>query len=116
MKKGLVLAIVAGLLASGSTAIGAKGGCDDNKNRHVEMVNDTDTDIISLYGSNIGADNWQEDVLGDSILPAGGKVTVNWDDGTCYCNYDFKAVYRDETITTKNGINVCKISNFRFYD
>jgi hypothetical protein len=116
VKKAIVLAIMASMLMSGSAAIGAKDGCDDGKNRRVQMVNDTDTDIVRLYGSNIGADSWQEDVLGDSILRAGSRVTVNWDDGTCYCNYDFKAVYRDETTSIQNGVNVCKISSFRFHN
>lgn len=116
MKKAIALAIAASVLTSGSAAIGAKGGCDDGKNRRVQMVNDTDTDIVRLYGSNIGADSWQEDVLGDSILRSGSRVTVNWDDGSCYCNYDFKAVYRDGTNSIKNGVNVCQISSFRFHN
>ena len=107
---------LASLAMTGSVADAAKGGCGDGKNRRVQMVNDTGTDIVRLYGSNVGADSWQEDVLGDSILRAGSSVTVNWDDGSCYCNYDFKAVYRDDTNSVKNGVNVCQISSFRFYD
>lgn len=116
MKRALVAAALASVLLTGSAGIAAKGGCDDGKNRRVSMVNDTGTDIIRLYGSNIGASDWEEDVLGDAILKAGHSVSVNWDDGTCYCNYDFKAVYRDETTSIKNGVNVCQISSFRFYD
>ncbi len=117
MKKALVVAAAASLLMSGSVAVNAaRGGCDDGKNRRVQMVNDTSTDITRLYGSNIGAESWQEDVLGDAILKAGRSVTVNWDDGSCYCNYDFKAVYRDGTNSIKNGVNVCQIASFRFHD
>lgn len=116
MKKiALSLAAISAVL-TGSSAVTAKGGCDDGKNRRVQMVNDTDTDIVRLYGSNIQQNSWQEDVLGDSILAAGRSVTVNWDDGTCYCNYDFKAVYRDNTTSVKNGVNVCTTSSFRFYN
>lgn len=106
----------AGLFFASTPAAEAQSGCTDGKDRRVKMVNDTSYDIIRLYGSNIGESSWQEDVLGSSILKRGTYVTVNWDDGTCYCNYDFKAVFSDDTETVENGVNVCTIASFRFYD
>jgi len=114
MKKTIACILVAAGLMVSSNAM-AKG-CSDGKNRRVVMVNDTTTDILRLYGSNVGADDWQEDVLGEEILAAGNRVRVNWDDGTCYCTFDFKAVYRDGTTSIKKGVNVCTIESFRFYD
>ena len=108
--------VSAGLFLGSSQPVEAQSGCNDGKNRRVTMVNDTSFDIIRLYGSNIGETSWQEDVLGSDILPRGRTVVVNWDDGTCYCNFDFKAEFSDNTTTIKNGVNVCTIASFRFHD
>lgn len=97
-------------------AAGAPAPCRDGKNRRVKMINDTRVAIHHLYGSNVGADDWQEDVLGEDVLGPGQTVTVNWDDGSCYCNFDFKAVFADGDTAIKRSINVCDVGNFRFYD
>jgi hypothetical protein len=39
---------------------------------------------------------------------------INFDDGTGYCKFDFKAEFSDGDEVVKNGIDVCEISSFRF--
>ena len=94
----------------------APAACNDGKNRRVRMQNDTRFTIVRLYGSRQSTDDWEEDVLGDGVLAPGRSVVVNWDDGTCACIYDFKAIYSDDDTSTKFGVNVCSISTFRFYE
>ena len=89
---------------------------DDGKNRRVRMINATSYTITRLYGSNVGERSWQEDVLGDSVLRPGNSVVVNWDDGSCYCEFDVKAVYSDGDTSIKNGIDVCRLASFRFVE
>lgn len=91
-------------------------GCSDGKNRRVRMVNATSYTIQRLYGSNESQTTWQEDVLGDSVLRPGTSVVVNWDDGSCYCVFDFKATYSDGDKSEKRGVDVCKLESFRFTD
>ncbi|WP_419809559.1 hypothetical protein [Sphingomonas sp.] len=91
-------------------------GCTDGKNRRVRMVNATSYTIQRMYGSNEGRTTWEEDVLGDSVLRPGNSVVVNWDDGTCYCVFDFKAVYSDGDTSTKRTVDVCRLETFRFVE
>lgn len=91
-------------------------GCGDGKNRRVRILNATSYSIQRLYGSNVGARSWQEDVLGDAVLRPGNSVTVNWDDGSCYCEFDIKAVYSDGDTSVKSGIDVCRLETFRFVE
>ena len=82
--------------------------------RRVVVVNNTSTAIQEFYASNTGQDDWQEDILGDNMLQPGGEVTVNIDDGSGYCKYDFRAVFEDSTEATKTGVNVCEVGRFSF--
>lgn len=91
-------------------------GCNDGKNRRVRMVNATSYTIERMYGSNEGRTSWEEDVLGDSVLRPGNSVVVNWDDGSCYCIFDFKAVFSDGDKSEKRGLDVCKLETFRFVE
>ena len=92
----------------------ATRGCNDGKNRRVRMINATSYTIERLYGSNVNRRTWEEDVLGEGVLRPGNSVVVNWDDGTCLCEFDIKAVYSDGDTSIKNAIDVCRLSSFRF--
>lgn len=82
--------------------------------RRVRIINETSYDIVRFYGSNVGTDSWEEDILGRDILRAGNSVMINFDDGSGYCIFDFKAVFDDGDEVIKERVNVCKIGSFRF--
>jgi hypothetical protein len=76
--------------------------------RRVNIINETSTDMIEFYASNIGTDDWEEDILGAYILEAGGSVVVNIDDGTGYCKFDFLGVFADGEEVLKRGVDVVR--------
>lgn len=82
--------------------------------RNVRIVNDTGFAIMEFYGSNQGTDSWEEDILGNDILRSGESVLIDFDDGSGYCKFDFKAVFDDGDVLTANGINVCKIGTYTY--
>jgi hypothetical protein len=84
--------------------------------RRVQINNVSSYDIVEFYASNTGTQDWQEDILGENILPSGSSAMVNIDDGTGYCKFDFLAVFDDgdEAISADN--NVCELSEFDFTD
>ena len=88
----------------------------DNHNRRVLVVNDTRHTLLRVYGSNVGTDQWEEDVLGSSTLDPGERVTVNFDDGTEYCNYDLKAVFDDGDEVIRRRFNVCTQSQWVIHE
>jgi hypothetical protein len=55
-------------------------------------------------------------VLGADVLRPGASVRVNWDDGSCACLFDFKAVYANGTETIRRRFNVCTESTWRIRD
>ncbi|MCG8671864.1 MAG: hypothetical protein MI867_20845, partial [Pseudomonadales bacterium] len=40
--------------------------------RRVRIVNDSGIDIVGFHGVNVDTREWQDSLLGDDILPAGG--------------------------------------------
>lgn len=84
------------------------------QDRHVEVVNETQHAIVQFYASNVDRGTWEEDILGESVLPVGQSVNINIDDGSGACMYDFKAVFDDGEELVRNGINVCTTSTYTY--
>ena len=82
--------------------------------RRVVVVNNTSTAIQEFYASNTGQNDWQEDILGNDMLQPGQEVTINIDDGSGYCKYDFRAVFEDGAEAIKAGVIVCEVGRFTF--
>ena len=82
--------------------------------RRVRIVNNTGYTMIAFYGSNQGTDSWEEDILGADVLPSGYSVVIDFDDGTGYCIFDFKAVFEDGDELTDFGNNICELGTFTY--
>jgi hypothetical protein len=82
--------------------------------RRVRIVNETGFTIVRFYGSNTGTDDWQEDILGEDVLPSGSSVIINFDDGTGYCKYDLRAIFDDGDEVTQSGVNICEVGTLTF--
>lgn len=88
----------------------------DRYNRTVLVVNDTSQTITHFYGSNTGAQDWEEDILDDEVLEAGEEVEINFDDDTGYCLFDFLAVLEDGSRHIEERFNVCDYGTITFTD
>jgi hypothetical protein len=82
--------------------------------RHVTIVNATNSTMVRFYASNSGRTSWEEDILGDRVLKPGQSVRINVDDGSGACVYDFRADFDDGDKLTRSSINVCEISTYRY--
>jgi hypothetical protein len=55
--------------------------------RRVRVVNGTNVTVTRFYASNTSRGDWEEDILGSSVLPAGHSVMINIDDGSGACQW-----------------------------
>ncbi len=99
------------VFAAASLLTAASASAED---RRVRIINETRYTIVRFYASNVSENDWEEDILGRDVLRPGQSVTVNVDDGTGYCLYDFKAVFDDGDELVRSRIDVCKISSYRY--
>ncbi len=84
------------------------------QNRVVTIVNQTGYVMVRFYGSNKGSTSWEEDILGNDVLGGYDSININFDDGTGYCIFDFKAVFSDGDEVVTKGVNVCEIPKFTY--
>lgn len=82
--------------------------------RRVRIINNTGYTIVRFYGSNKGTNSWEEDILGADVLRHNSSLVINFDDGTGYCKFDFKAVFDDGDELVKKDINICEIGTFTY--
>ncbi len=108
--RSLVLAAVA------VSAILAAAGQALAQDRHVRIINNSSSDIYEFYASNIDSQSWEEDILGEDILPAGYSVVIDIDDGSDHCKCDFRAIFSDGDEAVTEAVNVCEVTEFTYHD
>jgi len=85
-------------------------------NRRIRLINDTNRSIVEFHASNVGTNSWEEDILGRNVLAPGNEVTINLNDGSGYCKFDFLTVMRGGQQVVKRNVNICEIESYRIYE
>jgi hypothetical protein len=80
--------------------------------RKVEVVNSTNQALQEFYASNAKRASWEEDILGTDVLPPGRSISIDIDDGSGACVFDFLAVLEGGRKIEQRGVNVCEVSRF----
>lgn len=100
-----IAATAAAILIAGGIA---HASSNDGLNRHVVLHNTTDTTIYHIYATNSGSSNWLNDTLASNeVMVSDEEMNYNMDDGTGYCLYDIKAVFRNGEVRTGYKLNMC---------
>ncbi len=90
-------------------------GSNDGLNRVVSINNRTGMTMTYFYASSSASSTWGPDQLGPStVVPSGSSISINFDDGTGACTYDFRAKFSNGQELKKFGVNVCVISNYNY--
>lgn len=110
MLKLLTMSFVTAVVAVLSLAAAPANAQD----RHVQVINETQHAIVQFFASNVERGTWEEDILGENVLPVGQSANINIDDGSGACVYDFKAVFEDGQELVRNGIDVCTTSTYTY--
>jgi hypothetical protein len=80
------------------------------QDRRVRITNASNVTMNNFYASNTQRKNWEEDILGNSVVAPGQSVMVNINDGSGACMFDFRAVMANGRKVESYGMNVCQIS------
>jgi len=112
-KQGRFRTVVTAAVLAGALAMSAVAQAAD---RHVVISNRSSYTMRAFYASNITRGSWEEDILGRLVVPAGGRVRINIDDGSGHCRYDLKAVFAGGVRVVKYNVNVCALGSWTIYD
>lgn len=74
------------------------------------ILSNTGYPIERVYVSTSTKENWEEDVLGEDILPEGERTKIRFSSDEDACLWDLKVVYADEESAESQGINLCEVS------
>ena len=77
--------------------------------RRVLLINNSHETIREFHASNVSRSDFEEDILGDRVIPPGGQMVINIDDRSGYCRYDFLAVFNSGQRLVKSGVDVCTV-------
>ena len=102
------------LMAAAALVLSASAATADNIDRNVRIHNDTGVTLYRFYSTNSGATKWGSDVMGDSTLPSGSSMRLNFDNQYDYCEFDFKAEFSDGDVLESRNFNVCQERDFYY--
>lgn len=107
-------AIATTLLALPLVAITAKSALAEEM--RFTLNNATSHTLVEFYASPSNVDNWEEDILGSDVLPAGESATVTIADSRSECEYDIKGVFDDGESVEHFQVNLCNLNGgvYRF--
>lgn len=98
------LFLIAIVLLAGLAAGPAVAGTQD-----FTLVNQTGVEIYRLYVSETSNENWEEDVLGDSVLPDGARINIDFH-GRTACMWDMMVTDEQDNSVEWSAINLCEAS------
>lgn len=87
---------------------------DRAPSRPVLIVNATGQTITHFYASTPGFNVWEEDLLGENVIPNGASARVDVNNGSGRCRYDLRARLADGSEPFRPDVEVCGIAGYRF--
>jgi hypothetical protein len=90
-------------------AVAGPAGAQEAK-QDFKLVNKTGYELKALYVSPTNSDDWQEDILGQDVLPDGQVVNVHFSPKANTCLWDLKVTYSDDDSSAVwQKVNLCTI-------
>lgn len=75
-----------------------------------QLTNNSSHTIANFYTSPTATDNWEEDVFGEGVFPAGNTVSITIADGSTQCVYDMKFVTDEGVEFVESAIDLCTLA------
>jgi hypothetical protein len=105
-----LLLLVAAWLAS---ACAVSAFAQDRNDRRMDIINDTDRVVNSVYATNSTVKNWGRDLLGQDVIPSKQSYRFDFNDGTGRCMFDLRAVLDNGRFFERYKVNVCTATSWR---
>ncbi len=97
-----------------AAALAASVGAAEAQDMRMRIHNDTGMTLYKFYSTNTGSTRWGSDVMGASTIATGSSMKLNFANAEGYCLFDFRAIFEDGTELTRQGVNVCEMSDYYY--
>jgi hypothetical protein len=108
----LGLALLAALVAFAPEQASAQR---DRHDRRMVIINASNRTMLEFYATNTGTSHWGRDLLGQGVIPPGGRYVFDFNDRSGYCLFDFRAVLDDRRVVQRAKVNVCEATTWTIY-
>jgi hypothetical protein len=113
-KKSLSSLAIATLLALPTPLLNISTALADR--RDFRVFNRTGVVMTNLQVSPHGTNSWEEDILGNNVLPVGESMVVRFVDSLDTCEYDMRVKFDGREPIELYGLNVCSTEYYNFHD
>ena len=108
---GRSLLLLAAVWLAGLSAVTAFA--QDRNDRRMDIINDTDRVVNSVYATNSTIKNWGRDLLGQDVIASKQSYRFDFNDGTSQCMFDLRAVLDNGRFFERYRVNVCTATSWR---
>jgi hypothetical protein len=109
------LCLASAALLAGWPADSANAQSRDRYDRRMVVVNNSKYVIREFYATNSGVNVWGRDLLGRDVIHPGQRYIFNFDDGSGFCMFDFRAVLENGRPLERYRVNVCEYSSWTIH-
>ena len=80
------------------------------------LDNQSSEAVMEFYVSAVASESWEEDILGEDVLPSGeaARITVTGADGMC--DFDLRIVYEGGSVVEEREIDLCETGSYTVTD
>jgi hypothetical protein len=108
------IARAAAIIAAAASLAAVSATTASAANRYVTVVNNTGHTLVRLYAAGRVYRGGYTDWLGRYSLAPGAAMTINFSDGSGYCNLTIVGEFNDGDTVTQRNFNVCRESRMVF--
>jgi hypothetical protein len=101
------------LCLTAALSLGASSNAIAQGNQNFTLDNDTGYTVEEVYVSATTSDDWEEDVLGQHVLPDQSSVEITFPGKDKTCVYDLRVVYDDGEVAEWVNFDLCTISRIK---
>jgi hypothetical protein len=75
------------------------------------LDNQSSESVSEFYVSTLQSESWEEDILGENVIPAGqsAEITISNADGRCM--FDIRIVYEGGSVIEEREIDLCNLDD-----
>lgn len=72
--------------------------------------------VMEFYASPHDVDDWEEDILGEDVLPSRSEIEITIADARTQCAYDLRFVFEDGDVVERGGVDLCRTGSYTLTD
>lgn len=106
-----MLKLFSAIVLAGALAAASQGPASAQAQQDFTLVNATGYPLRAVYVSPGKAESWEEDILGQDIMPDGEEAAIAFSRDETGCDWDLKVTFDDDgSNAVWYGIDLCSVS------